>query len=169
MNKINTRILLIGLCVLLGRSAALAQLGTEIKFSSLDGPLNFDKNLVSVSAIVNPKQSTADGIHLALVVKNISGKAVFIKNTASQLKIALYNELGFDISVKNVYDRAVVDDVDRSWKFRSEALLPICMYTNGEEEKIDIKMREYFEISSGGTSKIDLVIRNVKKITVSSY
>ncbi|TKC06954.1 hypothetical protein [Pedobacter frigoris] len=151
-------------CLLLCGGAVTAQSGSEIKFNVMDDMFATDKNLVSVSAIVNAKQSAEDGIHFSVVVKNNSDKTLFINNTASQLFVSLFNEFGFDITVKSVYQRSSANERDGSWKFRSESVFPSKLYTNGKEEKIDIKMRQYFEVPGGGTSRVDLIIKDVKKV-----
>lgn len=163
MKKILACISSVVFCLFLCTGTVLAQSGSEIKFNVLDGPLTTDKNLVSVSTFINAKQSAGDGIHFTVIVKNNSSKAIFIKNTASKLLIALYNELGYNISITNIDQRVPVNRAD-AWKFRSESVFPSSLHTNGKEENGDIKMKEYFEVPGGGTSKVDLIIKDVKQV-----
>lgn len=164
MKTITTYIITLSLSLLLHSSISWAQSGSEIKFNFTDHPLTTDKNLVSVSALINAKQSVGNGIHFTIIVKNNSGKSIFIKNIANQLSIALYNDRGLDISVPDLDKNADINRATRKWKFRSESVFPSKLYTNGREEKSNLKMLEYFEIPAGGNLKINLIIKNVKQI-----
>lgn len=164
MKTIITYTIILSLSLFLNSGTSRAQSGNEIKFNFTDHPLTTDKNMVSVSAFVNAKQPSGDGIHFTIIVKNNSGKSIFIKNIANQLSIALYNERGLDISVPDLDKYADVNRATRKWKFRTESVFPSKLHTNGKEEKSDLKMLEYFEFPAGGNSKINLIIKNVKQV-----
>jgi hypothetical protein len=143
-----------------------AQSGSEIKFNVIENPLTTDKNLATVSTVVNAKQSVGSGIHFTLIVHNNSGKDIAIKNIADRLSVALYNEKGLNISIPN-YELS--GDTHRSyenrkWKFRSESVSPDKVYVNGKEDKNNIKELEYLEIPAGGNCKVNLMIKNVKQV-----
>lgn len=144
----------------------MAQTGREIKFSANDHPLTKNKNLVSVSVVIDPKQPiSGNGIHFMLIVKNNSGKPIFLKNAADVLFVGLYNSSGFDIAISNL---ALIPinrgPDDRKWKFRSESVTVGSVYINGRVDTEDIKKQEYIEVPAGGDWKVDLTLKNVKKV-----
>jgi hypothetical protein len=154
--------------LLLNSSTIIAQTGSEIKFKLLNESSNAHKGLVTVSTAINTKQlASGNGIHFTLIVKNNSCNTISTKNIVNQLSVSLFNELGLDISVPN----EALNDVkinrraeDRKWRFRSESVVLDRVYTNGKEDKRDLKMQEYIEIPAGGDFKINLVLRNVKQV-----
>lgn len=165
MKKIMSYLSSVCFSILLSSSMVNAQSGSEVKLNLMDHPLTTNKNLVSISTAVDSKQSSSEGIHFTLILKNNSGKAAAIKNIADQLSISLYNERGLDISVPNsALEEINRGQADRKWKFRSGSVVPYKMYINGKEEKINLKTQEYFEIPAGGNLKVDLKIQNVKQV-----
>ncbi|TKC06957.1 hypothetical protein [Pedobacter frigoris] len=166
MKKISAYIYLVCLGLLLNSSTINAQTGSEIKFKLLNEQLAGDKNLVTVSAVINAAQSVSgNGIHFALIVKNNSGNAISIKNIADVLTVTLYNKLGLDIAITN-QSLAPINrrPSDRKWRFRSESVVPDKFYINGKEEKSNLKNQQYIEIPAGGNCKVNLRIKDVKQV-----
>lgn len=141
-----------------------AQSNVEIPFKTFGRSRSLDKNLVTVRAIVNSKQAASmNGMQFSIIVSNISGKTMSIKNIADILTVSLYNEQGLDISVENE-SMVIIDRKERKWKFRSESVIPDQAYINGKKEKRDLKEMEYIEIPAGGKYMVNLKLKNVKEV-----
>ncbi|WP_316793702.1 hypothetical protein [Pedobacter frigoris] len=154
--------------IVLMSSTNFAQTGSEIKFKLLNGSLATDKNLVTVSAAINARQSVSgNGIHFTLIVKNTSGNAISIQNIVNELTVSLYNEKGLNISVPNDVSSEVKinrSPKDGQKKLQSESVIVDQVSINGRKESSDFKKQEYIQIPADGNCKVNLILKNVKQV-----
>ncbi|WP_443937952.1 hypothetical protein [Pedobacter sp. MW01-1-1] len=165
MKKINLYTSLIFLFTFLCVSLLKAQSPNEIKFNISANTKNNNKNKISISALVDSKQSGEKGINFELILRNYSSSAILIKNIAEELTVALYNENGLDLAIPN--EAGFQINRRRSevnWKLRSQSVIPGSVYINGEKQRYNIKAQEYINIPAYGTLKINLTIKSIKLV-----
>ena len=160
MKNLTFYIITLSLCI----GIAHAQSKSEIPFKTFGSYRNLDKNLVTVSTIVDSNQSASmNGIRFSIIVRNNFGETIAVKNIVDILTVSLYNEQGLDISIEN-QSTAIIDRKERKWKFRSETVIPDQGQINGKKEKGDLKQMEYIEIPAGGKYVVNLKLKNVKDV-----